>query len=44
MYEDELGIVDFHPASDIGIVYLNEADLVTGSSYKRKLVKLRKVR
>ena len=39
-----MGIVDFHPASDVAIVYLSEADLVAGSSYKRKLVKLRKVR
>ena len=43
LYEDNLGIVDFHPTNDVGVIYLSEANLVTGSSYKRKLVKLRKV-
>ena len=43
MFEDRLGVVDFHPSSDMAVVYLPEADLVAGSSYKRKLAKLRMV-
>ncbi|KAK2152530.1 hypothetical protein LSH36_326g05037 [Paralvinella palmiformis] len=41
LYEDRLGVVDFHPSSDMAVVYLSEGDLVAGSSYKRKLAKLR---
>ena len=37
-----MGVVDFHPSSDVGVVYLTEADLV-GDSYKAKLLKLAKV-
>ena len=43
VYEENLGVVDFHPSKDVGIVYVSEADLVSGQTYKRKLVKLRKV-
>jgi len=42
LMDDQLGIVDFHPASDVGIVYVSEGDLAAGTLYKRKLVKLRK--
>lgn len=42
-YEENLGFVDFHPASHIGVVYAAEADLVSQSSIRRKLAKLRKV-
>ncbi|KAL4240358.1 Non-canonical poly(A) RNA polymerase papd5 [Mactra antiquata] len=41
-YEENLGYLDFQPASQIGIVYATEADLECQASLKRKLVKLRK--
>ena len=44
MHEDQLGVADFYPSSDIGIVYVSEADQVMGNMYRRKLAKLRKVR
>ncbi|XP_014676480.1 PREDICTED: Fanconi anemia core complex-associated protein 24-like [Priapulus caudatus] len=44
LYEDCLGVVDFYPSSDTAVVYLAEADLVRGNGYRRKLVKLQKVR
>ncbi|XP_022092071.1 Fanconi anemia core complex-associated protein 24-like [Acanthaster planci] len=40
--EDKLGVIDFHPSNDAGIVYISETDLVAGSGYKQKLAKLRK--
>ena len=43
IFEDGLGVVDFHPSGDSAIIYLPEADLVSGNSYRRKLVKLHKV-
>ncbi|KAL5018023.1 hypothetical protein ScPMuIL_003745 [Solemya velum] len=42
LFEDSLGVVDFHPAGHVGVVYISEADLITASGYKRKLAKLRK--
>ena len=41
--EDGLGIIDFYPSNTVGIVYLHEGEIVTGTSYRKKLVKLRKV-
>lgn len=43
IYEDAMGVVDFHPSVDMAVIYLTENDLVSGTMYKRKLVKLRKV-
>ncbi len=43
LYEDHLGVVDFHPSGEVAVVYLNEADIVAGILYKRKLAKLRTV-
>ena len=43
LYEDHLGVVDFHPSERMGVVYVSEGDLVAGTSYKRKLAKLRMV-
>ncbi|XP_064599200.1 Fanconi anemia core complex-associated protein 24-like isoform X2 [Liolophura sinensis] len=42
MYEEDLGVVDFHPSMSVGVIYLSEADIITGTAYKRKLVKFRK--
>ncbi|XP_045214189.1 Fanconi anemia core complex-associated protein 24-like [Mercenaria mercenaria] len=42
IFEDNLGYVDFHPATHIGVVYATEADLVSQASIRRKLAKLRK--
>ena len=41
--DDHMGVLDFHPSTDVGVVYLTEADLVEGDSYKAKLYKLAKV-
>ena len=38
-----MGVLDFHPSMDVAVVYLTEADLVEGDSYKVKLLKLAKV-
>ncbi|XP_038070015.1 Fanconi anemia core complex-associated protein 24-like isoform X1 [Patiria miniata] len=40
--EDKLGVIDFHPSNEAGVVYISETDLVAGSGYKQKLAKLRK--
>ncbi|XP_060067536.1 Fanconi anemia core complex-associated protein 24-like [Ylistrum balloti] len=42
LYEDGLGLIDFYPTGNLGVVYLPEADLITCGTYKRKLAKLRK--
>uniref|UniRef100_A0A8C6Y8G9 FA core complex associated protein 24 n=1 Tax=Naja naja TaxID=35670 RepID=A0A8C6Y8G9_NAJNA len=36
--EDGLGLVDFHLSNRCCILYISEADLVTGSGFKRRLV------
>ena len=41
--DDNMGVLDFHPSTDVGLVYLTEADLVEGDTYKSKLNKLTKV-
>ena len=41
--DDSMGVLDFHPSTDVGVVYLTEADLVEGDTYKSKLNKLTKV-
>ncbi|XP_072013662.1 Fanconi anemia core complex-associated protein 24-like [Amphiura filiformis] len=42
IFEDGLGVVDFHPSGDVAVIYLPETDLVAGTAYRRKLVKLHK--
>lgn len=42
-YEDSLGVVDFHPATSVGVIYVAEADIVGATGYKRKCAKLRMV-
>ena len=44
LYEDQLGVVDFHPSSNTAVLYISEGDLVMGQSYRRRVVKLRKVK
>ena len=41
--DNSMGVVDFNPSSDVGVVYLSEADLVGGYNYKEKLLKFGKV-
>lgn len=43
LYEDNLGMIDFYPSDRLGVVYISEAELVTGTGYRKKLAKLRKV-
>jgi len=40
--DDCMGVLDFHLSTDLGVMYLTEADLVGGDSYKPKLLKLAK--
>ncbi|XP_042860487.1 Fanconi anemia core complex-associated protein 24-like [Penaeus japonicus] len=41
LYSDGLGVVDFHPSADAAIIFISEADLLTGGSFKRRIVKFR---
>ncbi|VDI46159.1 fanconi anemia-associated protein [Mytilus galloprovincialis] len=41
LYDDNLGLIDFYPSSNTGVVYITEAELVS-NSYRRRLAKLRK--
>lgn len=43
LYDDNLGLIDFYPSSNTGVVYITEAELVS-NSYRRRLAKLRKVK
>ncbi|XP_066570131.1 Fanconi anemia core complex-associated protein 24 [Amia ocellicauda] len=42
IFEDGLGLVDFHLSNRSCVLYVSESDLVAGSNYKRKLVRFRK--
>ncbi|KAI0228486.1 Fanconi anemia core complex-associated protein 24 [Lamellibrachia satsuma] len=43
LYEDDLSLLDFYPSAGMGVVYVTEADVVTGGyTYRSKLAKLRK--
>ncbi|CAH1779124.1 unnamed protein product [Owenia fusiformis] len=42
LYEEDLGVLDFKPSNDNGVVYIAEADLVGAINYKQRLVRLRK--
>ncbi|NXK55999.1 FAP24 protein, partial [Chauna torquata] len=41
IFEDGLGLVDFHLSNRICILYISEADLVAGDDFKRRLVRFR---
>ncbi|NXG56204.1 FAP24 protein, partial [Hemiprocne comata] len=41
IFEDGLGLVDFHLSNRICILYISEADLVAGDEFKRRLVRFR---
>ncbi|NXC70488.1 FAP24 protein, partial [Anhinga anhinga] len=41
IFEDGLGLVDFHLSNRTCILYISEADLVAGDEFKRKLVQFR---
>ncbi|KAM6064968.1 Fanconi anemia core complex-associated protein 24 isoform 2-T2 [Theristicus caerulescens] len=41
IFEDGLGLVDFHLSNRTCILYISEADLVAGDEFKRRLVRLR---
>ncbi|NXG27805.1 FAP24 protein, partial [Dromaius novaehollandiae] len=41
IFEDGLGLVDFHLSNKTCIVYISEADLVAGDEFKRRLVRFR---
>ncbi|XP_069952711.1 Fanconi anemia core complex-associated protein 24 isoform X1 [Cherax quadricarinatus] len=38
-----LGIVDFCPSQDAALIFISEADIISGSSYKERVIKFRKV-
>ncbi|NXR02517.1 FAP24 protein, partial [Sagittarius serpentarius] len=41
IFEDVLGLVDFHLSNRTCILYISEADLVAGDEFKRRLVRFR---
>ncbi|NXT93332.1 FAP24 protein, partial [Anhinga rufa] len=41
IFEDGLGLVDFHLSNRTCILYISEADLVAGDEFKRRLVQFR---
>ncbi|NXT01071.1 FAP24 protein, partial [Jacana jacana] len=41
LFEDGLGLVDFHLSNRTCILYISEADLVAGDEFKRRLVRFR---
>ncbi|NXJ73196.1 FAP24 protein, partial [Trogon melanurus] len=41
VFEDGLGLVDFHLSNRTCILYVSEADLVAGDEFKRRLVRFR---
>ncbi|XP_069724497.1 Fanconi anemia core complex-associated protein 24 [Phaenicophaeus curvirostris] len=41
IFEDGLGLVDFHLSNRTCILYVSEADLVAGDKFKRRLVQFR---
>ncbi|XP_068200283.1 Fanconi anemia core complex-associated protein 24-like [Palaemon carinicauda] len=42
-YAEGLGVVDFYPSEDAAVIFLSEADLVSGNAYRRRIVKFRQV-
>lgn len=43
LFENELGVADFHLPNKGRVLYLSECDIVAGDGYKRKLVRYRNV-
>lgn len=43
LFENELGVADFHLPNKSCILYVSECDVIAGNSYKRKLVRYRNV-
>lgn len=41
IFEDGLGLVDFHLSNRICVLYISEADLVAGDEFKRRVVRFR---
>nr|XP_033490477.1 Fanconi anemia core complex-associated protein 24-like [Epinephelus lanceolatus] len=41
LFENELGVADFHLPNKSCILYVSECDIIAGNSYKRKLVRYR---
>ncbi|KAG8562751.1 hypothetical protein GDO81_015800 [Engystomops pustulosus] len=42
VFEDGLGLVDFHMSNRACVLYISESDLVSGNAFKRRLVRFRK--
>ncbi|OCT84586.1 uncharacterized protein LOC496036 isoform X1 [Xenopus laevis] len=42
VFEDGLGLVDFHLSNRTCILYISESDLVSGNAFRRRLVRFRK--
>ncbi|XP_076055704.1 Fanconi anemia core complex-associated protein 24-like [Oratosquilla oratoria] len=40
-YAEGLGVADFHPSSEAAVLFISEAELVSGANYKRRLVKFK---
>lgn len=43
LFENELGVADFHLPNKSSILYVSECDIIAGNGYKRKLVRYRNV-
>jgi len=43
MFDDSLDVIDFCPSSNVAVVYVSEAELMADCTYRRRLVRLRKV-
>ena len=43
IFDDSLDLIDFCPSNNVAAIYVSEADIVAGNTYRRKIVKLRKV-
>ncbi|XP_030060275.1 Fanconi anemia core complex-associated protein 24 isoform X2 [Microcaecilia unicolor] len=41
VFEENLGLVDFHLPNRICVLYISETDLVSGNGFKRRLVRFR---
>ncbi|XP_044126307.1 Fanconi anemia core complex-associated protein 24 [Bufo gargarizans] len=42
LFEDGLGLVDFHLSQRACVLYVSEGDLVSGNAFRRRLVRFRK--
>lgn len=41
LLSDGLGVVDFFPSRDAAVIFISEADLISGNGYKRRVVRFR---